>query len=418
MESSRRHGALRGRGSGGMTVRVVEEGAPFEIDGEDRAHLARLLRGSLQWREEGVAIWGVVGHVRLPSGTTLAIRSKKAPAACLLSWASYVDPSLSDLKNVRQLDDVGDNGDVGEALALLFVRELMAVAGAHGIRRRYRRVPTRSATIRGSIDFAALSRAGGDLSRTPCIVWERLPKTPLNQLFAAALQLIRRDQLMRRAVGGLLGDLEAVFAEVPPAVEPDLFAGRRPLDRDELPFSSACALARLLLRDAGVSTGADERGLGFIVRLDSLFEKAVVKALRDAGLDAQPKLPVSYTRLANPNEPSTRGQLILDCFLRRPGLEGVVIDAKYKSDVSPSNIDQMLTYCHLTDVTRAVLVFPAGQLRDRRPFELQSPTGRTVRVHLVEFETSGRSLTNWRENGIAFAENLGRERLDHVEAQP
>ncbi len=394
-----------------MTVRVVEEGTPFEITGEDRAHLARLLRGSLQWREAGVAVWGVVGHLRLPSGTTLAIRSKKAPAACLLSWASYVDPSLSDLKNVRQLDDVGDDGDVGEALAVLFVRELLAVAGAHGIRRRYRRVPTRSSTIRGSIDFAALSRAGGDLSRTPCVVWERLPKTPLNQLFAAALQLIRRDQLMRRAVGGVHGDLEAVFAEVPPAIDPDLLAGRRPLERDELPFGSACALARLILHEAGVSTGEDERGLGFLVRLDSLFEKAVVKALRDAGLDAEAKVPVMYTRLAGHNAPSTRGQLILDCFLRRPGLEGVVIDAKYKSDVSPSNIDQMLAYCHLTGVTQAVLVFPAGQVRDLRTFALPSPTGRTVHVHLVEFETSGRSLANWRLNGIAFAENLRRD--DH-----
>lgn len=393
-----------------MTVRVIEEGAPFEIAGEDRAHLARLLRGSLQWREDGVAVWGVVGHVRLPSGDTLAIRSKKAPAACLLSWASYVDPSLSDLKNVRQLDDVGDDGDVGEALAVLFVRELLAVAGAHGIRRRYRRVPTRSATIRGSIDFAALSRAGGDLSRTPCVVWERLPKTALNQLFAAALQLIRRDQLMRRAVGGVIGDLEAVFAEVPPAVDPDLLAGRRPLERDELPFGSACALARLILREAGVSTGEEERGLGFLVRLDSLFEKAVVKALRDAGLDAVPKVPVSYLRVGTDEAASTSGQLILDCFLRRRGLEGIVIDAKYKSDVSPSNIDQMLTYCHLTGVSQAVLVFPAGQLRDRRTFELAGPTGRAVRVHLVEFETSGRSLTTWRVNGNALAERLREQR--------
>lgn len=393
-----------------MTVRVIEEGATFEIAGEDRAHLARLLRGSLQWREDGVAVWGVVGHIRLPSGDTLAIRSKKAPAACLLSWASYVDPSLSDLKNVRQLDDVGDDGDVGEALAVLFVRELLAVAGAHGIRRRYRRVPTRSATIRGSIDFAALSRAGGDLSRTPCVVWERLPKTPLNQLFAAALQLIRRDQLMRRAVGGVIGDLEAVFAEVPPAVDPDLLAGRRPLERDELPFGSACALARLILREAGVSTGEEERGLGFLVRLDSLFEKAVVKALRDAGLDAVPKVPVSYLRVGTDQAASTSGQLILDCFLRRPGLEGIVIDAKYKSDVSPSNIDQMLTYCHLTGVSQAVLVFPAGQLRDRRTFELTGPAGRSVRVHLVEFETSGRSLTTWRVNGNAFAGRLSDQR--------
>lgn len=389
-----------------MTIRVVEEGEPFEIAGEDRAHLARLLRGSLQWREDGVAIWGVVGHLRLPSGATLAIRSKKAPAACLLSWASYVDPSLSDLKNVRQLDDVGDDGDVGEALAVLFVRELLAVAGAHGIRRRYRRVPTRTATIRGSIDFAALSRAGGDLSRTPCVVWERLPKTPLNQLFAAALQLIRRDQLMRRAVGGVVSDLEAVFAEVPPAVDPDLLAGRRPLERDELPFSSSCALARLILRDAGLSTGEDERGLGFLVRLDSLFEKAVVKALRDSGLDATPKVPVSYLRVGSGQSSTTSGQLILDCFLRRPGLDGIVIDAKYKSDVSPSNIDQMLTYCHLTGVSRAVLVFPAGQLDDRRAFELASPEGRRIRVDLLELDTGGRSTAQWRLNAKAFAESF------------
>lgn len=389
-----------------MTVRVVEEGAPFEIAGEDRAHLARLLRGSLQWREAGVAVWGVVGHLRLPSGDTLAIRSKKAPAACLLSWASYVDPSLSDLKNVRQLDDVGDDGDVGEALAVLFVRELLAVAGAHGIRRRYRRVPTRSATIRGSIDFAALSRAGGDLSRTPCIVWERLPKTPLNQLFAAALHLIRRDQLMRRAVGGVVSDLDAVFAEVPPAIDPDLLAGRRPLERDELPFGATCALARLILRDAGVSTGDEERGLGLLVRLDALFEKAVVKALRDAGLDAEPKVPVTYFRVGSDGAPLTRGQLVLDCFLRRPGLESLVIDAKYKSDVSPSNIDQMLTYCHLTGTSEAMLAFPAGQLTDLRSFELRSPAGRAVRVGLVEFDTSGRSVSEWRESGLRFANQL------------
>jgi hypothetical protein len=211
---------------------------------------------------------------------------------------------------------------------------------------------------------------------------------------------------MRRAVGGVLSDLEAVFAEVPPAIDPDLMAGRRPLERDELPFGAACALARLLLREAGVGTGDADRGLGFLVRLDALFEKAVVKALREAGLDAVPKRPVAYTRLALPGSPASQGQLVLDCFLRRRDRSGVVIDAKYKSDVSPANIDQMLTYCHLTGSTRAVLVFPAGQLRDHRSFALRSPEGRVVRVDLVEFETSGRSVSSWRMNGRALAARL------------
>jgi hypothetical protein len=97
---------------------------------------------------------------------------------------------------------------------------------------------------------------------------------------------------------------------------------------------------------------------------------------------------------------------VLDCFLPFPDGGGVVIDAKYKSDVSPSNIDQMLTYCHLVGVTRAVLVFPAGQLKDRRAFELRSPTDSCVRVDLVEFDTSGRSSLGWRERGRAFVESL------------
>ena len=388
-----------------MTVRSVEEGVAFDVAGDDRAHLARALGRNLQWSAAGVIIWGMVGHLRLPSGTTLAIRSKKAPAACLLSWASYVDPSLSDLKNLRQFDEIGDDGDVGEALAGLFVRELLSVTGAHGLRRRYRRVMTRSATLRGAIDFAALSRAGGDLSRTPCVAWERLPRTPLNQFFARALQVIRRDPLMRRAVGGIVNDLQAVFVDVPPGVDADLMAGRRPLERDELPFGAACALARMLLRDAGLGTGEADRGLGFLVRLDALFEKAVVKALRDAGLPAEAKRPAAYLRLGEEGS-SRHANRELDCFLRMPDGRGLVIDAKYKSDVSWSNIDQMLSYCHLTGVTEAVLVFPAGQLKDRRAYELRSPERRSVRVALAEFDTSGRSVASWRANGLAFVECL------------
>lgn len=66
-------------------------------------------------------------------------------------------------------------------------------------------------------------------------------------------------------------------------------------------------------------------------------------------------------------------------------------------------------------------VISGFRLEPRSPFQLgrcltfgparfdKSPTGRTVHVHLVEFETFGRSLANSRLNSIAYAENLMRD---------
>lgn len=386
-----------------MTVRVVEEGRPFEIHGEDRAFLARTLEKSLKWTEHGVVIWSVVGHLSLPSGTTLVIRSAKAPLACVLSWAAYVDPALSDLKNLRVLDDdVGDEGDVGAALARVFCATLWQVLGAHGLRRRYRRVSARTSTVRGAIDFAALARSGGELTRMPCIVWERLPRTVLNQLLVAALVRIERDSLLRKAAGPLLLELRALLVDVAPAVDPDLLAGRRSLDRDELPFATVLALARLLLRGAGLSTGKDDGGVGFLVPLDVLFERAVVRALDDAGCSGVAQHPAIYDRWDNGFVKG--GDFRIDYFIPREG--GIVVDAKYKWRVDAGNLQQMVTYCHLLGVQRAVLVFPDGHIHDRRSYVLHHPRGGNVRVDILELPSRGRSVAAWRSAGRVLADAI------------
>lgn len=383
----------------------VEEGELFSLDDGDASHLAELLDRAITWRRRELQVWGVVGHVPLPSGTTLIIRSKKAPAACLLAWAAYCDPTLSDLGRLDRLDAVGDTSDVVEALAVLLVRELLAVTGAHGLRKRYRRVKTESANIRGAIDFTRLSQQGGNLAHVPCISWDRLRQTPLNQLLAAAVTRLVRDERLRRAVGPGLLELQSAFEGVAPRIDRELMSGRRGLERDEQPYGAALALTRLLLSGGGLATGESRAGLAFIVDLASLFERAVIKALKGASLDVTEQHPVEYERGLN-----GRLAFFVDAFVRLDRGH-LVVDAKYKSEVSASNVQQMVTYCHLTGTERAALVFPQGQIADRRTLLLRRPSGGEVQVNIVEFDTSGRSIGAWRDAGARLgAELRGLER--------
>jgi hypothetical protein len=387
-----------------MSVRVVDEGLPFLIHGADRAFLAQTIGRSLEWREDGVVVWSLVGHLRLPSGTSLVIRSAKAPLACVLSWAAWVDPALADLRHAQVLDDAGDTGDVATALARVFCRELLNALGSHGLRRRYRQTERRDGTLRGAINFNALASSGGDLTRTPCTVWERLPRTPLNHLLSAAVERLRRDPLLRLAGGARLSEARALLTDVPPFVDEALLAGRRPLERDERPFAVACALARLVVQGSGLSTGVVADGLGFLVPLDALFEKAVVQGLREAGLSTQAQYPAAYQRLAG-GSVVAGGAFALDSFVTTPR-GGVVIDAKYKRKVDAGNLQQMVAYCHLLGVQRAVLVYPAGLITDRRCYVMPSPTGPTIQIDIAEMESSGRSIVEWRDAGRRLGEQV------------
>lgn len=387
-----------------MSICIVDEGSPFSIHGADRAFLSQTIGRSLEWREAGVVIWSLVGHLRLPSGTSLVVRSAKAPLACVLSWAAWVDPALADLRHVHVLDDAGDTGDVATALARVFCRTLLAALSSHGLRRRYRQTERRDGTLRGAINFSALAASGGDLTRTPCSVWERLPWTPLNQLLAAAVERLHRDPLLRQAGGAQLSEVRALLVDVPPSVDEALLAGRRSLERDERPFSVACALARLVLQCSGRSSGIGAEGLGFLVPLDVLFEKAVVQGLREAGLSSQPQYPAPYQRLLG-DHLAPGGAFALDSFVTTPR-GGVVVDAKYKRKVDAGNLQQMVAYCHLLGVQRAVLVYPAGLVTDRRSYVMPSPTGPTIQIDIVELESSGRSIVEWRDAGRRLGEYI------------
>ncbi|PRP94894.1 5-methylcytosine restriction system specificity protein McrC [Enhygromyxa salina] len=380
-------------------VRVVYENEPFAASPEHASHLGRLLGGNFGVSADGMRIVRVAGSLRMPDGSTLCIRSRKAPLACLLTWAAYAYPELSALRHVSRSDHGGEQGDVAAALARVFCDELSRAIQATGLLRHYRRQEQVSSVVRGRIDFARMSRMGANLAQVPCIVFSRLPNTPLNGLLAAALASIQRVSVMRAAAGPALGPLTALFAEVQPRVEPALVSGKLPLTRLERPFEPSVALALLLAHAHGLTEGTGVRGLSFLINLANLFERSVARALTRSLPGARAKVQLPYRR--GPVDASVHGgSMEIDVLLERcDGDRPVIVDAKYKTTPASANLQQTLTYCWMTGARQAVLVFPKGMLSDLRPFRYRNVDGSRITVHLVELATDSDTLQGWEEAG-------------------
>lgn len=386
----------------------------FQAPRGDVEYLKRFLGGLLEDRPDGVAITRVVGHVRLPSGTVLRIRSPKATGASLLSWIAYVDPRLRPLRLLGQLDRSTEDGDISTVAAQLFTRGLLAVASRNGLIRSYENSRVRVSTLRGRIDFAELGRRPASLSAMPCLVWERVTDTPLNRFLRAAASCVARDPVMRTACRDELAAVQALLGGVRPEIDFGLLSGSRSLARTEHAYDGVAAVARLILQHTYLRDGDRRPGLAFLVNVETLFEKAVCRAFADAGLEVVPKHAVPYVREAAGRRDARAFQPDLYCSDERIG--PFVIDAKYKASVSSANLQQVLAYCFLTGAPRAVLVVPAGGTTQAERYAFTPGSrwagldDRRVQVDVLPFDTSGRDVAAWRANGWNMVKALWPDR--------
>lgn len=389
---------------------VVEENAPFtaELHAQDLHRLACLLGGAWQTRNGTYVVAHVVGHVALPSGLVLRIRSKKAPVASVMAWSSYVDPLLADLHILGELETSAQEADVATVVARVFLAVLAKAVSRDGLARRYQQSTAVSASVRGRIDFTRLVRQAGDASRVPCLIWERRPSSPAMRLLAATLTCVARDPVMRAAAPAQLEMLLRAFAEVSPQIDPVLLAGRAQVERNEQGYSLPVTLARFIVRSVGLAEGSETDGLSYLVGMNVLFERAVVRALNENGVLAHAKWPLRHERVHDDGACRAGvSPMELDAFCPNIGQGGLVVDAKYKDSISSANLQQMLAYCMLTGATHGVLAVPAGLLSDRRSFRFSPAAGKPVMVHLVEFDVRGKTVNEWR---VAASEFAGRVR--------
>jgi hypothetical protein len=227
------------------------------------------------------------------------------------------------------------------------------------------------------------------------------------------------DRVMCSACQAILPKARALLDGIQPEIDSLIMEGKQPLARNEQPFEAARALARLILGQIWLREGQRLPGESFLINLESLFERTITKAFAEAGVKSKPNEPVRYARIENldQNAKTVSASMFIDLFL--PDLpEGpVVVDSKYKTEVSSANLQQMVTYCFSKGARRAVLVFPEGypsgyERKQSRVFE--SPIFKTtgmesqIRIDTVQLGTGATDLQGWR----SAASKLVREVLN------
>jgi hypothetical protein len=218
-------------------------------------------------------------------------------------------------------------------------------------------------------------------------------------LIAAALRKIRRNPLLRHACRAELTSCEALLEGVNPC--PVKLADPSELPRTAQPFVPVCALARILLGNGGLAEGHQGVGLSFLINLEQLFERTVVKAFQDAGVVCHAKHPLPYRS----NSGSASFQMDLFC----PDFDGapLVVDAKFKTKVSPSNLQQVVTYCVMTGASKAVLVLPSG---DGAEQSYTVPTAHgPITIKAVHLDVANRTVEEWRQSAARLVRALAAQ---------
>jgi hypothetical protein len=268
--------------------------------------------------------------------------------------------------------------------------------------------------VRGRVDFGACNRNGGNLAKLVCESWERLPHTRLNRFLAAALRHVERDPVFRAACSDRLAKVAGAFAGIAPYVDPDLLSGQRVVDRMAAVFEPACALARVVLSGSTLGERGSDAGSGFLVNLEMLFERAVIRSLRHCGIHVVAKHPVKLFRTSADGGASPQS-FELDAWCPFTPGGPVIVDAKFKLRVSAANIQQLIAYCFLTGARRAAFVLPSPNAVDARPIVARAPSGERIEMHILGLQTTGTTVEAWSSAatmfGDAFDVAFGAERL-------
>jgi 5-methylcytosine-specific restriction enzyme subunit McrC len=328
----------------------------------------------------------------------------KIPLQGLLSLFSSSCPPL--------VEDGADPGN--ELLDFLATRlaHLLAERAAVGLHRGYREHAERVPFLRGRLDVPAHLR-DGDLhkDRLPCHFEEVTADVPCNQVPKATAERLLRCPLLGEEVRALLeGALRAYGTIGPIPLNSDTFASLG-IDRLTEGYRRLLDLCRLLAEGLteGGADGPRECPV-FLLDLERIFERYVTTGIEQAfagsnrhAVEAQPLVVASRPV---PGQPEL--QVRPDVLVRRGGRPVLVVDAKWKvlaeSALVTEDVYQVLSYCTILGVRRAVLVYPGRRNRACRYTLARAP------VH-VEIRTL--CVTGTREACVRALRRLGKA-LRHV----
>lgn len=327
---------------------------------------------------------GFVGHLPLQSGRALRIAPKVAIARL---WAI-----LEGAYGFRGLT-VFDGQVTVDPVDALFARVVGLLADGvlrraqRGLHQAYEPRCETTASVRGAIDVAAMSRRPLTPSLT-CHFEEHTADVDDNRLLAWTLdralrgpldgeEVRRRARRARHAVAGVAAMT--------------MFRGRdcegRTYTRLNDDYRPLHALCRFVLDALAPSErSGDRRTVPFLIDMARLFERFVARWLRD-------HLPPPLMLSAQHRVDLASGDgmaFVVDLCIKdaRTGRVVAVLDTKYKAAEQPSEADvqQVVAYATALRCADAFLVYPRAAMAPR------TLTAGAVRVHTASFDLNAADL--------------------------
>lgn len=324
-----------------------------------------------------------VGVIRLPSGTQLEILPK-VPLRNLLWMLSDVHgisfESLLDQVEINRFDEIIEI--VADAFSQMVERRI-----DHGLYRNYVEEEANLPNVRGRIMVAQDVHHNAILRhRTFCRYTTYSWDLPENQVIRHVAHLLSGWGLSRKLTGRLLA-LDQQLDEISRirfrAQDVDQFAYNRQSE-DYHPIHRLC---QFFLEGASLS---EEEGNiafdGFLINMNTLFEKLITKALRER----MPRSLLLEDQMRTTLDHSNAVHMRPDLVISENHRPAIVADCKYKmlttGEHRHHDLYQLLAYCTALRVANVVLVYP------RHLVDIDSENairGSDVRIREVSVDLSG-----------------------------
>ncbi|MCC3359109.1 McrC family protein [Bacillus sp. REN16] len=239
-------------------------------------------------------------------------------------------------------------------------------------------------------------------TRAYCSFDEHSENNLLNQLFKAALMIIRKNinmQSLKLQLERCLGYLENV----------DLIRfdsatiNQIKLDRQNERFRDAALFAKLIIEHASIySRGQRSSSFSFLFPMNLLFEKYIEVALINVvGFDRVISQHAEKRLLRN-KKSGKRNILLKPDFVIN---EEIILDTKWKSAVyqgrsnyNQADIYQMYAYVTAyKQATRCILLYPKQEAEQELPIWEVVDTDKTIEMHTVRIDNFERTIEDLRE---------------------
>lgn len=193
------------------------------------------------------------------------------------------------LRNLELASASDYDGDINQAFQEVLVLQLTAEVEellARGLQRGYRPLREPLASPRGRFDFESYVRMGAPVRSTfPCVHYQRLTDTPINQVLLAGMQSalpLTTDLSLRVRMRRTIQQLAEGVSPVPLNQE-SLRTAYRSLDRQTVAYQPALRIIHLLMQGLGLDleTGAALKLPGFLYDMNRFFQALLSRFLHD-----------------------------------------------------------------------------------------------------------------------------------------